>query len=198
MTDFDLPTLDRAAFADQVAAYHRSFGKDFWRLLWTAVAELASGKPIRPERLAVRARVPLDRTLAIARDAWEWDARGERLIGAGLTSLATPYRVDIDDRTMWTYCAPDTLQLPVMLGKPVYTHSSCAATSDPIRVHATPTGMESIDPASTVVSFPNPSLRPGLTNVRQLSCEQSSFYRNARRVRQSLPVRGETLGARGG
>lgn len=171
--------LDRDAFTDQVAAYHRSFGKDFWRLLWAAVAELATGRPVEPEHLAALANLPLERTRAIAREAWEWDPSGERLVGAGLTSLKTPYRVDIDDRTMWTYCAPDTLQLPVMLGKPVRTQSSCAATGDPIGVHASPTGVNSVDPPSAVVSFPDTSLRPGLANVRQTGCNQSSFYRDA-------------------
>src|SRR5919108_1707946 len=100
MTEVKLAKPDREAFTDQVAAYHQSLGKDFWRLLWTAVAELATGKPVEPEHLAALANLPLDRTLAIAREAWEWDPSGERLVGAGLTSLKTPYRVDIDDRTM--------------------------------------------------------------------------------------------------
>lgn len=177
-TEVNLPKLDLEAFTLQVVAYHQSFGKDFWRLLWTAIAELATGKPVAPEHLAAPANLPLDRTLAIAREVWEWDTSGECLVGAGLSRLETPYRVDIDGRTLWTYCAPDTLQLPVMLGKRVQTQSSCAATGDPIRVHATSTGVESVDPPTAVVSFPDPSFRPGLANVRQTGCNQSSFYRD--------------------
>jgi alkylmercury lyase len=180
MTEVNLRELDREAFTDHVAAYQQSFGKDFWRLLWAAVRELATGKPVQPRRLAALANLPLDRTIAIAREArWEWDPTGERLVGAGLTSVKTPYRVDIDGRIMWTYCAPDTLELPVILGRPVRTQSSCAATGDPIRVHATATGVESVDPPSAVVSFPDTSVRPGLANVRQTGCNQASFYRDA-------------------
>lgn len=178
MTGINLRGLDREAFTDHVAAYQQSFGRDFWRLLWVAVAELAAGRPVEPERLASLAGVPLDRVVAIAREArLEWDPSGERLVGAGLTSAETPYRVDLDGRTMWTYCAPDTLELPVILGTPVRTRSSCAATGEPIHVHATPTRVESVDPPSTVVSFPDAPFGD-LANVRQTGCDQSSFYRD--------------------
>lgn len=168
-----------ASFTDDVATYHQSFGKDFWRLLWTAVRELATGVPVEPERLAALAGMPLDRTLTIAREAWEWDPSGEQLVGAGLTFNETQYQVDIDGCSTWTYCAPDTLELPVMLDKPVRTQSVCAATGDPIRVHATPTTVETVDPPSTMVSFPDTSSRPSLANLRRMGCNQSSFYRDA-------------------
>lgn len=178
MTEVNLRELDREAFTDYMVTYHQSFGTDFWQLLWAAVAELAIRTPVEPARLAALANLPLDRTIAIAREAWEWDPSGERLVGAGLTSIKTPYRVDIDGRIMWTYCAPDTLELPVILGRPVRTQSSCAATGDPIHVHATPTGIESVDPPSAVVSFPDAPFGD-LANVRQTACNESSFYRDA-------------------
>jgi alkylmercury lyase len=178
MTGVNLRELDREAFTDHVAAYHQSFGRDFWQLLWAAAAELASGRSVEPEQLASVAHLPLDRMVAIARHTWEWDPSGERLVGAGLTSIETPYRVDIDNRIMWTYCAPDTLELPVILGKPVRTQSSCAATGDPIHVHATPSGVETVDPPTTVVSFPDAPFGD-LANVRQTGCALSSFYRDA-------------------
>lgn len=186
MSAVSLSTQDREAFTDQMAAYHQSFGKDFWRLLWTAVAELATGKPVAPEHLAAQANVPLDRTLAIAHEAWEWDPSGERLVGAGLTTRTTRYRVDIDDRTMWTYCAPDTLQLPVMLGQPVHTQSWCPATGEPIAVRVQPTDVRSVVPPTAVVSFPDTSLRPTLADVRRASCDQSSFYRDAQAASEWL------------
>lgn len=52
-----------------------------------AVWELATGQPVEPERLAALADLPLDQTLAVAREAWEWDLSAERLVGAGLTSI---------------------------------------------------------------------------------------------------------------
>ncbi|MDA8369955.1 MAG: organomercurial lyase [Nocardiopsaceae bacterium] len=169
---------DREAFTDAVAAYQQSLGRDFWRLLWVAAAELATATSVRPERLAALADLPLERTLAVAREAWEWAPSGERLVGAGLTSVETPYRVDIDEHTKWTYCAPDTLELPVILDRPVRTRSSCAATGEAIRVHATATGVQDLDPPGAV-SLPDMSVRTGLAEVGASVCNHSRFYRDA-------------------
>lgn len=174
-----LPEYELASFTDDVATYHQSFGTDFWRLLWTAVRVLATGTPVEPERLAALAGLSLDRTVTIAREAWEWDASGERLVGAGLTFDQTRYRVDIEGCTMWTYCAPDTLELPVILDKAVRAQSVCAATGDRIDVFTTPTTVQTIDPPSTVVSFPDPSSPPRLADLRRMGCHQASFYRDA-------------------
>lgn len=179
MTETQLREQDLRAFTDGVVAYHMSFGKDFWRLLWSAVRELGARSSVTPERLAALADLPLEQTLAVARSAWEWDPRGQRLVGAGLTGTRTDYRVDIDGRTRWTYCAADTLQLPAMLGKPVHTHSLCAATGALIRLHATPTGLDSLDPPRALMSFPDTSSRPSLANLTQMGCHQSRFYRDA-------------------
>jgi len=179
MTEVNLRELDREALTDHETAYLQSLGKDFWRLLWPAVGELATGKAVEPERLAALANLPLDRTLAIARETgWEWDPGGEQLVGAGLTAIKTRHRVEMGGRTMWVWCAPDALELPVMLGKPVRTQSSCPDTGDPIRVHATPTGVESVDPPSAVLSLADAPFGD-LANVRQTACNQQNFYRDA-------------------
>jgi len=68
MTEANSRERDREAFTDHMTAYHQSLGKDFWLLLWPAVQDLAAGKPGEPRRLAALANLPLDRTLATARE----------------------------------------------------------------------------------------------------------------------------------
>jgi alkylmercury lyase len=79
--------------------------------------------------------------------------RDGRLVGFGLTLRPTPHRVELDGRTLYTWCVPDTLLLPVLLGRPVRVEARCFATGDPVRVEVEPA-------ASWTRSSPNVSSSP--------------------------------------
>lgn len=177
MTDTNL--RDREALIEHETAFLRSLGKDHFRLLWPAVRELATRQAVEPPRLATLAGLPLDRTLALLHEgAWEWDPSGERIVGAGLTMIETPHRVELDGRAMWAWCAGDALALPVILGMPVRIQSVCPATGDPIRIDATPAAIESVEPPSAVVTVPE-RIFGDLANIRQAACDQGHFCRDA-------------------
>ena len=163
-----------------VAEYQRGLGSEtFWRLaphLWRELA--TTGQPVEPERLAALAGLPREEALALLREYGEWDPGGERVVGGGVSLLRTPHRYDTDGRTVWTWCAPDLLELPVALGEPARIQSRCAATGDPVRVEVTPTSVEDVEPASAVTSVVmSPPDRLGA--VRQAVCNQQNFYRDA-------------------
>lgn len=163
-----------------VAEYSTGVGHEtFWRLappLWRELA--TTGQPVEPERLAALAGAPVDETLALLREYAEWDPDGERVVGAGVSLLRTPHRYDTDGRTVWTWCAPDLLVLPVVLGTPARIQSPCAATGDPVRVEVTPTSVEDVEPAGAVTSIVT-SAPDRLGAVRQVVCNQQNFYRDA-------------------
>lgn len=142
-----------------------------------------TGQPVAPERLAALAGVPLEEALVMLREFAEWDPGGERVVGGGVSLLRTPHRYDptsrqTDRRTVWTWCAPDLLELPVVLGEPARVESPCVATGDPVRVEVTPIRVEDVDPAGAVTSIVmTPPDR--LSAVRQRVCDQQNFYRDA-------------------
>ncbi len=179
MTAINLHTLTDDELTDHLEAWLNQNLGELRRLLVPMLRELAKGQPVEPERLANLAGTPVEQTTALLRQAGaEWDESGARLVGFGLTSKPTPHRVGVHDHTLWTWCAVDTLLLPLFIGAPVQIESPCAATGEPIRIHVTPTGVEHVDPAGAVVSLVTPP-SVDLAEIRQAVCVPTNFYRDA-------------------
>ena len=166
-----------------VAEYSQMGSEEFWRLapyLWRELA--TTGQPVDPERLAALADLagmPRDEAVAVLREAGaEWDPSGERLLGQGVTLVRTPHRYDTSGHTVWTWCAADLLELPVVVGEPARIESLCATTGDPIRVQLTPAGVDKVEPAGAVTSIVTRAPE-SLGAVRTAVCEQQNFYRDS-------------------
>lgn len=142
-----------------------------------AIAELAGGEPVDVARVAVRAGVPTE----IVRDFLhgspaEFD-RGGRLVGFGLTLRPTPHRVELGGRTLYTWCAPDTLELPTLLGQSVRVESRCFATGEPVRIEVDPAGVRELEPEQAMVSMVLPDIC--LADFRQRLCDEQHFFFSA-------------------
>lgn len=145
--------------------------------LWRELATTAA--PVTPERLAKLAGVARDQVVAVMRAAGaEWDTSGELLVGQGVTLIRTPHRYDSGGHTVWTWCAADLLELPVLLGGPARAESPCAATGEPVRVEVTPSGVADVEPVSAVASIVTRT-PDGLGAIRRSVCDQQNFYRDA-------------------
>jgi alkylmercury lyase len=155
-------------------------GEEFMRLapyLWREL--VATGQPVEPERLAALAGMPREQAVAVLRAAGaEWDPRSERLVGHGVTLRQTQHRYDTGGRTVWTWCAADLLELPVVFGEPARIQSPCAVTGDPVRVEVAPTSVQDVEPASAVASIVMRA-PDSVRAVRQAVCSQQNFYRDA-------------------
>ena len=136
---------------------------------------LARGEPVDLGELvavAGEAGADLGRVVA-AQPGPEWDSDG-RLVGFGLTQIPTGYRFLVDGKTLYTWCASDTLFFTVILGRPTVAESTCPATGEPIRAELTPEAVLSVTPASAVVSELH---RQGLAgNLRSDICDQGHFF----------------------
>jgi alkylmercury lyase len=180
MTSVNLQTLSDDALTDHLAAWFNQTLPlaEQRRLLVAALRELAGGQPVDPQRLAALAGVGVEQAVALLRQAAaEWDQSGTRLVGFGLTSTPTRHRFQVHGHPLWTWCAVDALLFPVLIGAPAQTTSPCAATGDLVRIKATPTGVERVDPAGAVVSIVTPAV--DLAEVRQAVCAAQNLYRDA-------------------
>ncbi|NUP25309.1 MAG: alkylmercury lyase, partial [Nocardia sp.] len=97
---------------DQLAAALRGTGHPATQpwLFRPLLRLLAEGEPVALDRLAEAAGASADqvrRALAAEPDT-EYDADG-RVVGLGLTQNPTPHRVEIAGRTLYGWCAMDTL-----------------------------------------------------------------------------------------
>ena len=100
---------------------------------------LAEGQPVSPERVAgVLGLAPEEALESLRqRPSIEWDEAGN-IVGAGLTLRPTPHRFKLKDRTLFTWCALDSLMFPGLVGQTVQVESPCASTGRPVRVTVTP------------------------------------------------------------
>jgi alkylmercury lyase len=115
---------------------------------------LAEGEAVSHERLAERLTLPVDdvsATLA-AFPAVFHDRKGRIVAFWGLGLGKTGHRVEVEGRTVYAWCFPDTLYFPRVLGKSVHVRST-SPTGEEFSLLVRPDGVESVWPAGAVVSF---------------------------------------------
>lgn len=145
---------------------------------------LATGEPVTIAALAAQAcrgEEEIRKMLAVMPDT-EYDAAG-RIIGYGLTFNPTPHRYETGGRTLYTWCALDTLVFPALLDHTAQVTSPCRATKEPVRLTVAPDHVTDIKPATTVVSVVAPDTP---TSVRTSFCDQSHFFTNAEAAKDWL------------
>jgi alkylmercury lyase len=144
-------------------------------LLPHAIRLLSEGEPVALERLAAAAGwsvEDVEAALTVQTSA-ERDDQG-RLVGLALTLRPTTHRVTVDGRTLFAWCATDTLMVPVVLGRPALVESTCPQTGQAIRVELTPDDVERVDPPDAVMTAVRP---PGqLADVRSDTCAHGHFF----------------------
>lgn len=139
---------------------------------------LAQGQPVAPERLARLLQWDRDEVLAIlqAHPELEYDAQGN-LIGSGLTLVPTTHRVQIEQQTVFTWCAFDTLTYPVDLQVSAHITSQCPVTGKFIRLTVTPDQVRDLDPRDAQVSLVvEVAAECCSQNVREDICNYGHFF----------------------
>lgn len=149
------------------------------RLTRVALQLLASGEPITPAGLAAAAGVSeTDIEDASAGGDIEYDDQG-RIVGWGLTRNPTPHKFTIDGRQLYTWCAPDTLIFPAVIGRTAHVESPCPTTGAIIRLTVDPvTGITTLDPSTAVVSIVAPD-QVDPHAVRATVCNPQHFFATA-------------------
>src|SRR2546425_8594090 len=81
-----------------------------------------------------------------------------RIIGfGGLAVREMPHRFKVDGRTLYTWCAWDSLFIPVILGEEAEVESPAPGSIVRVRLRVAPDGVERVQPPSAVMSFLLPS-----------------------------------------
>jgi len=139
---------------------------------------LAGGEPVDMAELAEVAGVAgVDLSRAVrAQPGAEWDSDG-RLVGFGLTGRPTGYRFLVAGKTLYTWCASDTLFFTVILGKHTVAESTCPATGAAIRLELTPEAVISVTPPGAVVS--QRRCQDLAANLRSDVCDHGHFFASA-------------------
>jgi Alkylmercury lyase/Helix-turn-helix domain of alkylmercury lyase len=147
-------------------------------LMRTAVRLLAHGQPVSLTDLGTAAGVDVgDLNNAPAGHDIEYDDQ-HRIVGWGLTLNPTPHAFTVDGRTLYTWCAADTLLLPAILGTRAHIESRCPTTDTAIRLTVDPeTGVTELSPAVAVISIPS-SQDLDVRRIRASCCNPGRFFAN--------------------
>lgn len=118
---------------------------------------LAEGEPVEPTRLAAETGIPAAEVMDLL-DSWRGVHTDEGRVVAfqGLSVVEAPHRLEVDERTLYTWCAWDTLCLPQLIGRPADIESTCPTTGATISLHVGPDGPADLSPPEAVMSFIDP------------------------------------------
>ncbi len=118
---------------------------------------LALGQPVPDYAIAAATGLQI---MEVQEEMADWSGvyRSEsgRIIGYwGLALGKTPHEFEVEGRTLYTWCAWDTLFLPELIGKDATVRSRSAVTGEPITLQVTAHAATSPNP-DVVVSFIDP------------------------------------------
>ena len=170
-----MKTNDLRELALRITAPMRTTGGvTFLEIVPPALGLLARGKPVSPEEIAASSgRSPEEVQAALDQfPSAEWDDQG-RVAGLGLTLRLTPHRLELEDHTLFAWCALDALLFPVLLGRPASIDSPCRGTGDPVHIEVTPAGIAAAEPSSALVSV---VAARDLASIRSVGCNNTHFF----------------------
>jgi len=169
--------MERPTVSEIVEGLHKAgippqLSADQSRLLIKVLQVVATGCPVSPARLkeiASALHVPLDDAYFFLRQMSEVDEIGNIVGMLGLSQKKHSHRFQINGRILSTWCAWDTLFLPVLLKQTAKVESFCPATKSKICLTLSPYGVEGYEPANTVLSMVLPSPRTeGIKSVEEI------------------------------
>lgn len=145
----------------------------------TLYRSLAEGEPVSLSGLAAKAGRDADEVRATLGD---WSGiffdRSDRICGYwGLSVNETRHRLEVNGRTLYAWCAWDTLFLPQLLDATAHIVSPCPGTGQAIELCVSPKGIESA-PDEVMVSFLAPEPTAVRTDVTVSFCCHVHFLRN--------------------
>ncbi|HET7853014.1 MAG TPA: organomercurial lyase [Candidatus Methylomirabilis sp.] len=170
---------------DKVAGAVARFDVAGQRMAVTLYRLLSEGEPVSVRRLAAMLNLP-DEAVRNALEAWPifFDDRNAVIGFGGLTVVEMPpHRFIVDGRSLYAWCAWDSLFIPAVLGKVARVESICPVTGASISLVVGPTGVREVRPNTAVVSFLTPE-RTFDRNVIVNFCHFVHFFRDAEAAAQ--------------
>jgi alkylmercury lyase len=169
--------LDHVARA--MAAADPNFDGDGQRIFVETFHLLARGEPVSPAEIAHAAGGSSEQVEERLR-SWPyvfWDDQ-DRVVGfwgMALRRLEPTHRIGVNGRTVYGWCAWDTLFITEILDTETRVESADPLTGETVRLTVTPEGVKEVQPEGAVVSFLYPD-GPFEADVVQSFCHFVLFF----------------------
>jgi alkylmercury lyase len=138
---------------------------------------LARGEPVEAGCLADD--VSLETATVVARlGRWHGvhlDATGRVVAFQGLSLAQTPHRLHVEGRTLYAWCAWDTLFLPELIGRRAAIESTCPITGETVSLRVGPTGPTDVAPPEAALSLLLPGSQCGDDTIKSF-CSLIHFF----------------------
>lgn len=145
--------------------------------------ELAKGQPVGASQFATALGVPTDEAETLLKESrlrqLIYAGQDGRVVGIwGLSTARTHHRFTINGRTLWAWCAGDTLFLPAVLGETAEVESHDPESGDLIRLTISPARVEAVEPVDVTVSFLQPDAVDftSATQIMATACHHIYFF----------------------
>ncbi|MBW2314847.1 MAG: hypothetical protein JRH10_11705 [Deltaproteobacteria bacterium] len=121
-----------------------------------AIAERGGARPADlAKAMGISADAAREAFEGLAAVGLQVDAEG-RVVGAALTTEATPHRVRIEAGDRYAWCALDTLFIPGLLRETAEIESTCPESGESIRLTVAPDRFQALEPEGAFVSIVDP------------------------------------------
>ena len=142
---------------------------------------LSLGKPVTIQQFAESIKQDEERTSALL-NRWTgiYYDDNKNVVGFwGLSVAEMQHQFIVDGRRLYTWCAWDTLFLPMILNYSAEIISTCPVSNTPIHLTVSPESIISANPQTAVLSFIQPDLKRIKENVTANFCHQVYFLASA-------------------
>lgn len=139
---------------------------------------LAAGAPVAAENLAKSLDMAGD-TVKDILERWpgvyyDDDGRVQGYWGLAIPNME--HRFEVDGKTLYAWCAWDTLFMPELIRKSAKVVSTCPVTKETIRLTVTPDGVENAEPGGIAVTFLMPDADKEVKNIITSFCHFIYFF----------------------
>ncbi len=181
----EIKKIAEIAKALRAAEIPPQLGADQSRLLIEVWRLLTDGSPVTPgqiEQIFSTIQIPFDAGNVLINRVSERDGEGNVVGALGLSQLKHPHQFEVKGRTFSTWCAWDTLFLPVFLNQTATIKSYCPATKEKIQLTISPEKVEQVAPPGAVLSMVVPEVTKGgcdsSEEIQCSFCQLVHFFRS--------------------
>jgi alkylmercury lyase len=169
--------IDIAALAEGLVNVDGLFDRRDGQLALALYRLLAEGEPVSGERLAERTGRPLSEVADWLRGPRTvLDERGEVVAFQGLSLRSREHVLELDGRTLYAWCAADTLLITDLLDGPVRVRSTDPITGKNLSLSVEDGRVRAVEPSTAVLSMVRPADGIVGEDVVPVGCGPINFF----------------------
>lgn len=138
---------------------------------------LSLGKPVSIETFADNINLNTDETEKLLASWTGVSFDDEHRINAfwGVSTSATSHSFQLNDQTLYTWCAWDLLFVPVIYQQSIQAQTQCPVSKKTISLNISKEGVETIEPVTAMITFIKPDLEALKANITGSFCQYIFF-----------------------